>query len=778
LLSLFFLRTIAFAQSLSGTVQDAKGVAIHGANVYLLNTNLSTSTNSKGEFIIKNITTGNYTVRVSAVGYATLLMALVLDNTANHSGFTLANADKQLDEVLVTAQKQDDQAQKLPLSISVLSAKQVDDDKIWNIKDITGLVPNLYAANPGDNRNVTSVRGITTTSYDPAVATYIDGVNQFGLDTYMSQLLDIDRIEILRGPQGTLYGRNATGGVINIITKQPTNEIGGFAGVDIGDYNQQRYSFGLHAPIIKDKLFLGVAGLFSNFGGFYTNSFNNTKFDKQHYFLGSYYLKFLANSKLSFTLNVKNDINRNNGPFTLASSPQQALATPFVVDQNATTTMVDNTLNASLSVNYTGNNFNFTSQSSYQKNYRYYKQPIDGDFSPIDGISLINNYGPDWNTVQTGIQEFRFSSPTASTSKLKWTAGAYGFYNYSPTKVGTHFGNDAQLVGSPEANFTSININTSTNYGVAFYGQLTYEVSPEFDVTAGLRYDYEHKKEFINGAFQPDGQSPVVTRTDTSSTANFKAFSPKVTAAWHLTTNNNLYAAYNRGFRAGGISQLGSDPSQPPLYNYKPEYSDNYEAGTKNTFLDNHIRLNADIFYTRVNNAQVPTLLLPDAITVTQNAGKLNSYGAEMEFASTPIKGLEIDYNFGYTHARYTSLNVPAGDSVVVNLKGNHQVFTPNITSMLLAQYAYDLGGAQKTKLVVHGEWRYLGDQYFDMANTIEQKAYNTFNTRLGVSTKRLDVFLWESNIFNKHYIDYAYDFGAAHLGNPRTFGVSVKTVF
>ncbi|SDS48767.1 iron complex outermembrane recepter protein [Mucilaginibacter mallensis] len=773
---LFFLRSVAFAQSLSGIVKDAKGIAVHGANVYLLNTNLSTSTNANGGFNIKNIPAGNYTVKVSAVGYATLTKIINVTNAASVN-FTLINADKQLGEVFVTAQKQDEESQKLPMSISVITAKQVDDDKIWNIKDITGLVPNLYAANPGDNRNVTSVRGITTTSYDPAVATYIDGVNQFGLDTYIAQLLDVDRIEILRGPQGTLYGRNATGGVINIITKQPTNETTGFAGVDIGNYDQQRYSFGLRTPIIKDKLFLGVAGLFSNFGGFYTNSFNNTKFDKQHYFLGNYYLKFLANSKLSFTLNVKNDINRNNGPFTLVSSAQQALATPFVVDQNATTTMVDNTLNASLSANYTGSAFNFTSQSSYQKNYRYYKQPIDGDFSPIDGISLINNYGPDWNIVQTGIQEFRFSSPTTSTSHLKWTAGAYGFFNYSPTKVGTHFGSDAQMVGSTVSNFTSININTSTNYGMAFYGQVTYVFTPEFDVTAGLRYDYEHKKEFINGAYQPDGQAPVVTRTDTASTATFKALSPKVTAAWHLTPNNNLYAAYNRGFRAGGISELGSDPSQPPLYNYKPEYSDNYEAGTKNTFLDKRIRLNADVFYTRVNNAQVPTLLLPDAITVTQNAGKLTSYGAEAEFAATPVEGLEIDYNFGYTHARYTSLNIPVNDSVV-NFKGNHQVFTPNITSTLLVQYAYGLGSSKKVKLVAHGEWHYLGDQYFDLANTIEQKAYNTFNARLGVSTKRFDVFLWGSNIFNKHYVDYAYDFGAAHLGNPRTFGLSVKTIF
>jgi iron complex outermembrane receptor protein len=770
-----------FAQtaiSLKGAVTNKNGQAIPSSDVYLLNTNYRTAANSKGEFIFTNIPAGKYEIAVSAVGYASLNKTITVTGSQVEINLQLATAESQLDEVVVSAQKRDEQVQRIPASISTLSAKQVDDYKIWNTEELTALIPNLYSANSGDNRNVTSIRGIATTSYDPAVATYIDGVNQFGLDTYIAQLFDVDRIEVLRGPQGTLYGRNATGGVINIITKQPTNETSGFAGADFGNHGLQRYSLGLKTPLIKDKLFLGVAGLFSNFGGFYTNSFNNTNFDKQHYFLGNYYLKYLATPKLSFTLNVKNDINRNNGPFTLISSAAQAIKTPFVVNQNATTTMVDNIFNASLSANYTGSDFNFTSQTSYQENYRYYTSPIDGDFSSIDGVSLINNYGNNWNTVKTGIQEFRFSSPALSSSPIQWTGGAYGFYNNSPTKQGTHFGKDAALLGSPIANFTSININTSTNYGLAFFGQATYVITPQVDLTAGIRYDYEHKKELVNGAFQPDGSSPVTTRSDTSSTASFKAFTPKLSVAWHLSDDNNLYASYSRGFRAGGISQLGSDPSQPPLYAYKPEYSNNYEAGTKNIFWDNRIRLNIAAFYTLVTDAQVPTLVLPDAITITKNAGRLNSSGAEMEFASTPLKGLEFDYNWGYTHARYSSLNIPDGNGGVLNLKGNHQIFTPDVTSMLALQYTYDLDGSQKTKLIIHGDWRCIGDQYFDLANQNEQKSYSLFNARAGVSTKHFDIFIWANNIANKKYVDYAYDFGAVHLGNPSTFGVSLKTNF
>ncbi|MGZ3871264.1 MAG: TonB-dependent receptor [Mucilaginibacter sp.] len=777
LLTFYFSAYSQNTATLSGIVTNTQSQPVSGAVVSILNTNYSTITDAKGGFSIHPVAAGNYMLHISHTAYAAMDKTIAISGQDQSIMIRLNDLNTQLDEVIVTAQKREEEVQQVPVSISTLSAKQVQAYQLQNLKDITAIVPNLYSAGPGDNRNVTGLRGIATTSYDPAVVTYIDGVNQFSLDTYIPQLFDVERIEVLRGPQGTLYGRNALGGVINVITKQPSNQTSGFAELEFGNYGEQRYSLGLRAPLVKDKLFLGVAGIFSAFDGFYTNTFNHTKFDKQHFFMGNYYLKFLASPKTTFTLNVKNYENRNSGPFQLSSSPADALNSPFKVDQNATTMMIDNIFNASLSANYAGNSFNFTSVSSFQQNYRYYTDPIDGDFSPIDAVSLVNNYGGSWNKVKVGTQEFRFSSPASSLSPLKWTAGLYGFYRYSPTKVGTHFGDDAAAVGSPINDFTSINTNIERNYGAAAFGQLVYTIDPQWDLTAGLRYDLEHKKEQVKGEFQPDGGDAMVTQPDTSSKANFRAFTPKLTIAYHITADNNLFATYSRGFRAGGISQLGSDPSQPPLYAYKPEYSDNYEIGSKNSFFNKKLRLNVSAFYTRVNNAQVPTLILPDAITVTKNAGKLDSKGVEAELAATPLKGVNIDYNFGYTHARYTDL-VVASNGDALNLKGNHQVYTPDITSMLGLQYAYELEGEQHIQLIARGEWRYLGDQYFDLANRIGQKAYSLFNARLGVSTKKFDIFLWGRNLANKKYIDYAYDFGAAHLGNPKTYGISLRMNF
>ncbi|MEP7171242.1 MAG: TonB-dependent receptor, partial [Bacteroidota bacterium] len=303
---------------LSGKITDSKSNAISKASVYLLNTNLGTITNEQGEFSISEIPIGNYTVQITAINYATVTKNIVLGTDKSEPlTIQLNNSSRQLDEIIVTAQKKEESLQNVPVTITALSAKQVEEYRLWDTKDLSAIVPNLYTGNPGDDRNVTSIRGIATTSYDPAVATYIDGVNQFSLDTYISQLFDVERIEILKGPQGTLYGRNAMGGVVNIITKQPTNTMHGFAEVSIGDFKQQRYSAGIQAPIVKNKLFVGVAGLYNSRDGFYTNEFTNSLFDKQNSITGNYYLKYVPDSKWAITFNFKHRNLRNNGAFTL-----------------------------------------------------------------------------------------------------------------------------------------------------------------------------------------------------------------------------------------------------------------------------------------------------------------------------------------------------------------------------------------------------------------------------------------------------------------------------
>ena len=763
--------------TIQGNIKDERSSPVGYASVYLLNSNFFAVSDTAGSFTIKNIREGNYTMVVSAVGYATISNNVqIVKNGRTSFELYLPDASKQLDEVIVTAEKKEENVQAIPSSISALNAKSINDYRLWNSKDLTAIVPNLYSANPGDGRNVTSIRGITSSSYDPAVTTYIDGVNQFTLDTYIPQLFDVARIEVLRGPQGTLYGRNAMGGVINIITRQPTNKTNGFLEISGGNYGQQRYTGAIRTPIMKDKLFFGASFLYEGLDGYYTNEYDNSKFDKQHSAGGNYYLKYLANDRWSFALNAKHLANRNYGSFTLAPDKDAAFADPYKVNQNAVAKLVDNTFNASLSANYSGPGFNFTSQTSYQSNYRYYATPIDGDFSPADAITIINNYGSQWNNIKVATEELRFTSPASSASRLKWTAGSYLFFQNVPNKQATHFGKDAALVGSPDSNYAIINTTKAKSWGAAFYAQSEYAVTKKWDIIFGLRYDYQHSKEQVLGEYQPDA-SPVPvfeTQPDTSANVSYSAFSPRVSVAYHPLSNVDLFASYSRGYRTGGLTQLGADPSQPPLYAYKPEYSNNFEIGIKNTFLENRVRANISFFYTTITDVQVPTLVLPAAITVTKNAGSLTSKGLDAELAATVLKGVEATYSVGYTDAKYRKLKLSQNGSEA-DLSGNRQIFTPDITSLLALQYSMPLMSSNKLQLIIRGEWTYLGKQYFDLANSIAQSPYNLLNTRIGLKIKHAELYFWERNMTNVKYIAYGYDFGAVHLGNPRTYGFTLK---
>jgi iron complex outermembrane receptor protein len=782
-LCLFVVFHFAQAQPgavISGTVTDTRAerlsgapAGVPGATVVLLNTSYTAVADGKGVFRIPGVRSGDYTLVISAGGYATSTRAVsIRKNRDEKLTIGLAVSGAQLDEVVVTAQKKQELPGRVPFSVTALSSREVTDYRLWNSKDITAIVPNLYSADPGDGRNATGIRGIATTSYNPAVATYIDGVNQFSLDSYIFQLLDIERIEVLRGPQGTLYGRNAMGGVINIITKQPSNLFSSFAEISVGNYGRQRYSVGFRAPLVKDKLFIGAAGIYDGRNGYYHNAFTNSSYEDQHSFTGNYYLRWLPAKYWDVTLNVKHVANRNHGPFPLVAT--DPFAEPFVLSQNAVTKMIDNTVNNSLSVAYKAPGFIFTSQTAFQQNYRYYTTPIDGDFSPLDAITIINNYGGGWNKTKTWTQEFKFASPAGGTSPWSWTAGAYLFHNDAPVKQATHYGRDAAALGSPDSNFSTINTTRSTNKGLAFYGQASYALTTGLELTAGLRYDYEQQRENVLGEYQPDGAPLIVTTPDTSGKTAFHAWSPKLALNYLVSGSETVYATYSRGFRTGGLTQLSSDPAQPPLYAYRPEYSNNFELGWKARLLQNRLRVNLSAFYSTIRDAQVPTLVLPDAITVTKNAGRLNSKGVEAELAATPLKGLEVNYNFGYTHARYSELKL-SQNGAIVDLAGKHQVFTPELTSMLAAQYSYPLG---RLELVARGEWRYLGDTWFDLANTIKQPGYSLFNMSAGVKMKNISVLFWERNLTNKRYISYAYDFGAAHLGDPRTYGVTVGLSF
>jgi iron complex outermembrane receptor protein len=256
--------------------------------------------------------------------------------------------------------------------------------------------------------------------------------------------------------------------VINITTKKPTNTRQINAGVQFGNYGQKRINASVNAPIIKNKLFFGLSALHDAKNGFYTNEFLNKKFDKQQQSMLNLQLKYFLSKGWSIQADLKQYIANNDGAFPLVNDKKALFEKPYTLSQNLGSTMRDNSRNASIVAKHKGKKTDITLQHARQRNYRYYENTLDADFSPADIVGIFNNYGKDFNTVTVTTNELRFNSVKSSPNQaFDWSAGIYQFTQKSPTKQATVFGNDAGLFGVPDKNFSIISINKGDNNGLA-----------------------------------------------------------------------------------------------------------------------------------------------------------------------------------------------------------------------------------------------------------------------------------------------------------------------
>ena len=771
--ALLLLTFSGFSQetiNLTIAVKNKQGNKIEGVEVSFLNINQLIDSKENEKLVYNNLAKGYYELLISAEGYASVIWKGQLNNTQEISILMEYNSVK-LDEVVVSSDKKQVNILSTPGSISSINSKQIRDMRIWEIKDLSGFAPNLFIANSGDNRNVTGIRGMVTTSYDQSVATYVDGVAQFNLDTYIPQLNEIESIDIIRGAQGTFYGRNAMGGVINITTKKPANTRQINAGVQFGNYGQKRINAAVNAPVIKNKLFLGLSALHDTKNGFYTNEFLNKKFDKQQQTMLNLQLKYFLGKGWSLQGDLKQYIAKNDGAFPLVNDMKALFEKPYTLSQNLTSSMRDNSSNVSIVAKHKGKKTDITLQHARQRNYRYYENTLDADFSPADIVGIYNNYGKDFNTVSVMTNELRFNSVKSATNRaFDWSAGIYQFTQKSPTKQATVFGNDAGLFGVPDKNFSIISINKGENNGIAAYGHMSYKVNDKVTVNGGMRIDRENRQLTIGSEYEKQPRPAFPMMADTTGKSTYGAFSPKLGIQFQASAQQLLYLSFSRGFRSGGLTSISSDPSQVPLSAYNPEFSNMFEAGIKGKDKNNQFRYAIAAFYNKVLDIQTPFLVLPDAVTIIRNAGEMNAWGLEAEMEVKLAKGLSVQYAGGLTSAQYAVLGV-VSNGAQVDLSGNKQVFTPSTTNYFATQYQTSIAAHE---LMFRLEYNLTGKQYFDLANTIEQKAYGLLNFRSGIRTRHFDLSIWGRNLLGKKYINYAYDFGAAHLGNPRMIGVGL----
>jgi iron complex outermembrane receptor protein len=679
----------------------------------------------------------------------------------------------QLNEVIVSSEKKQENVQNIPAAITSLDTKQIKDYRLWDITNLTAIAPNLFTVEHGNSTsaNFLNIRGVMGFSNEQAVATYVDGVYQFDYFSAPPLFNDIQSIEILRGPQGTLYGRNAFGGVINITTRQPGNTPSGYAEISLGNYGQQRYTISLSQPIVKNKLFASGSFTYNHRGSIYYNAFTKSGYDRREDYSANFNLRYLPSARWSIALNAKTENDNDRGSYPWVTSYTQVFAKPFEIDANNTNIERRNNFNASIAANYYGKDFNFISVSSYINYHLDYPGGYDFDFSPANILSG----SPDIHH-HIYAQEIRFSSSSSSTNKLRWVAGAYGFLQDNSNHSTTSFGSDYLLLDpNSGAPFNTINYSSGKNKGYAFFGQSTYSINEKIDFTAGIRYDYENRKLGQYTNYQKDPNPEILLTPNQNYDASFNAVTPKFVLSYKPKNNMLLYGSYARGFRAGGLNTSAPTPAQVP---YQPEHSDNYEIGWKNMFLNNKLKFNLTAFYLEQHNQQISTSM--DGVNaLVLNVGEMHNKGVELEMTALPVKGLQIDWNASYSYARYSSLLLYSTDAnTVVNYKGNQPINTPPIGSMLAAQYTYDfVGSKQKIAAFVRGEYRYLDKFYFDFVNGLNQPAYSLFNGKAGITSKYFELDFWARNITDKKYISYG-SFGTFLLGSPKTYGITLIAKF
>lgn len=661
-----------------------------------------------------------------------------------------AHKDYELETMTVTAEKREENIQEVPASISAISEIQIEDSGIVSIDDLAFQIPNLHISETGDRyMSFFYIRGIGSIMNEPTVGFYVDDVNYLNSGNFDTELFDIERIEVLRGPQGTLYGKNTLGGVINIITKKPGTQLESKASVGYGNYDSQNYRAAIRGPVVKDRLFFGLSGVKSKRDGFVDNTYLGTESDDRDGTSGRAHLRWIPTAAWDIMLSANAERLRDGSQ---AMAPlEEARQNLDKVSYNYDGYMDNDTNGQSLRVVYKSPWFDVTSITALRD--WEFDSWVDYDYTAYDAMRGGAKYDQDQFT-----QEIRLKSPKDS-GPLKWLVGAYYFNE--------DLDNDFILDILMPMVMKIKQHSKFYNKGHAFFGQATYTLFDKLGLTMGLRYDHENREIYWKGCTEMMGITMPMGELDADD--DWEEWLPKFVIDYRFTPELMTYASVAKGFRSGGFNFVVTDPADIP---FDPEYSWNYEVGLKSSWLDKRLIVNLAAFYIQLKDQQV-LQTIPPAAYITRNAGESYSRGFEVELMTRPVNGLEFVAGFGYTDAKFEDYK----DELAGEIYDDNRIyFVPEYTYNLAAQYRHTSG------LFGRLELQGVGKTYFDAGNTEKEGAYQLVNARIGYEWEHFDIYLWAKNLLDEEYISSAFDMGGGnwlgHGGDPLTCGITLTGRF
>ena len=641
-------------------------------------------------------------------------------------------------ELTVTAQKRPEEEQEIPLSLTVIRQQ-----------DIANYTPNFSLAptsSGGTEFSNYSLRGINNANFltaQDSVAFYIDDVpvdyNGF-LDLAFT---DLERIEVLRGPQSTLYGKNSSAGVVNVISRQATFEPEVTLGVSYGKFNQREVQFSINDGLVEDKLALRIAGAYRGQDGFIENIATGEKIGERARFAGRGQLLWTPNLDWTVSFNSYNSFTDDGNPTYNRINPED----PFEVNLETEGFNKLSTNTQAVKVGYDGEGFRATSITA--RRYSRQENVVPGSNQAIQIIDDVNS--------TTWTQELRFQSPETA-ERLQWLLG--GYYESRDFTV------DDSIFESPAfGRFRRFGDDSRTTYAV--FGQVDYKPIEPLTVFAGLRYETsDASSDSTYESIGDDGSLTPLRPEFTDEKVSNDELIPRFGLKYQLNPNLLAYTTIAKGYRPGGLNYRANGESD---LRFGEEKTWSYEAGLKSSWLDNRLIANLSVFHNDVNDYQVLQFDESGFFGSVSNID-VKATGVEFELKAKPARGLDLIASVGYVDSEYKNyLNSDTG----VDLSDNQVPFVPQFTYNLAAQYRSQGGLYARAGLTGYGI------TYFDDDNQIKQEPYVLVNARIGYEADKYGIYLYANNLFDTRYITSGFLFpvpdGTAGFRDPVTYGVQFK---
>ena len=678
----------------------------------------------------------------------------------------------QLPTVTVTAQKEPADVQTLPVSVTAVSGDALTNGSVSTIRDVAIFSPNTHFSDfTARKLSNPRIRGIGSSPANPSITTYLDGVPQLNSNTSSVDLIDVEQLEFVRGPQSSLFGRNTLAGVINVASARPslTGWTGGFS-VPLANFGSWDVRGGLSGPVVAGRLGVSGAIRYGQRDGYTRNRITGNDVDSREAVTGKGQLLWTPSSIWETRFIVSGERARD-GDYAL--SDLGGLRTNgFEIARDFEGSTDRDILATTVLVRRAGSGLNLTSTTGI---VRWKTQDVtDLDYTPAP---LVQRDNAEESAQFT--QEVRIASATNAPIRLsdrvplKWQAGVFAFVqNYEQDAINTY----SPFVLSPQLPLAVSQHSpqaTLDDGGVGVFGQATMTLAERVDVTGGARMDYESKSASLRTFYSPAiAPERLVTPEE-----SFSNVSPQMSVAVRLNPDRLVYASMARGFKAGGFNAASPVGSEA----YGEEQTWNLEGGVKTTWMSGRVTANAAVFRIDWDDLQ---LNLPDPVVPAQffiaNVGGAVSQGVEVELRARVQPGVDVFSAVGYTSARFSEGSVSSG----VNVADNEVPNTPDYTAMFGAQ----LSRSVSTDFTLFGgaDVTFIGAFKYDDLNMAEQGAYSLASLRAGVRGRRFVVEAWMRNAFDTHYVPVAFAFDPrlapsgflGESGAPRTFGLSAGVTF